>query len=113
MQQAIETELARTKADTAGNQETRRALQGSRTGEVDILGDTQRKGVGRVLEVGIEHERLKHEILAARRGGAICKSPVNKGCIGQCSLSSWTTESTAAACKSLMARMLTEVSTSP
>jgi pre-mRNA-splicing factor SPF27 len=67
----LEAELAGMKAQIEASEETRRTNQGAVGGEVEILGETWRKGVGRVLETQVAAEALRREILERRRAGAV------------------------------------------
>lgn len=68
---ALEVELAETKVQFEASEEARRANQRQVRGEVEILEDTWKKGVGRLLETQVAAEALKREILTRRREGAV------------------------------------------
>ncbi|KAF2502658.1 hypothetical protein BU16DRAFT_521378 [Lophium mytilinum] len=68
---ALEAELADTKTQIEATEEARRTNQGAVKGEVDILEESWKKGVGRVLETQVAAEALKREILERRRAGAV------------------------------------------
>ncbi|PVH97260.1 hypothetical protein DM02DRAFT_616654 [Periconia macrospinosa] len=67
---AIETELADVRRQQEEVEALRRQQQESVSGEIKMLEETWKKGVGRVLETEVAAEGLKQQILETRRAGA-------------------------------------------
>lgn len=67
---AIETELADVRRQQEEVEAIRRQQQESVHGEIKMLEETWKKGVGRVLETEVAAEGLKQQILETRRAGA-------------------------------------------
>jgi pre-mRNA-splicing factor SPF27 len=66
----LERELARTKQETESVNKSRKAEQEAIEGELDVLEEGWRRGIGRVVEAEIAAEELRREILRRRREGA-------------------------------------------
>lgn len=67
----IETELIDVRRQAEEVESLRRQQQESVAGEMGMLEETWKKGVGRVLETEVAAEGLKQQILEKRRAGAV------------------------------------------
>ena len=67
----LERELSKTKEETDSVNKSRKAGQEAVKGELDILEEGWRRGIGRVVEAEVAAEELRREILKKRREGAV------------------------------------------
>ncbi|OCK83173.1 hypothetical protein K432DRAFT_414850 [Lepidopterella palustris CBS 459.81] len=68
---ALEAELAETRTQTEAVEEARRTQQNNVRGEMQVLEETWKRGIGRVLETEVAAEGLRQEILTKRSAGAV------------------------------------------
>lgn len=67
----MEKELGEAREEVERVEAERRAAQQNVKGEMEGLGEGWRKGVGRLVEVLVAGEEVRHEILDRRRQGAV------------------------------------------
>ena len=76
---SLERELEVAQGEEKKINEERKAAQDGVRGEIEILEETWKKGVGRALEAGVAAEELRRRVLKERRKGATAGAQADGG----------------------------------